>query len=71
MLPFARPYAGDYVPICFNTRLRLNGGEYPIVRVEHRAILCYSRIGDVSEIASSFLAFVVDVVEGAEAAAAV
>ena len=60
---FARPDGGSYDPICFDTRRKLKGGEYPIVRVEHEAVLCHSRIGKVWEIAPSFLAFVVEVVE--------
>lgn len=68
-LHFARPDTGSYDPVCFDTRRRLKNGEYPIVQVEHEAILCFDRIGDVTEIAPSFLAFVTDVVERAAAAA--
>jgi hypothetical protein len=68
-LQFARPNTGDYDPICFDTRRRLKGGEYPIVRVAHEPILCHDRIGDVGEIAPSFLAFGINVVQTVDAAA--
>ncbi len=58
---FARPETGDYDPICFDTRRKLKGGEYPIVRVDHEAIACHGRIGKVREIAPSFLAFVAEI----------
>lgn len=65
-LQFARPDTGDYDPICFDTRRRLKGGEHPVVRVDHESILCNKRIGTVTEIAPSFLKFVMDIVEKVE-----
>ena len=70
-LQFARPDTGGYDPVCFDTRRKSEGGEYPIVRIDHEAILCYDHIGNVEELAPSFLAFVREVVEKAEFAARV
>jgi len=65
-LHFARPETGDYDPICFDTGRRLKGGEHPIVRIDHEAILCDSRIGNVRVIAPSFLEFVREFVQAGE-----
>jgi hypothetical protein len=62
-LPFARPDTGCYDPICFDTKRKLTHGEFPIVRVEHEAILCFDRIGSVWDVAPSFLDFVINSVE--------
>lgn len=58
-LPFARPESQGYDPICFDTRRR-SSGEYPIVRIDHEAVLCYNRVRVVETIAPSFVQIVLD-----------
>ena len=65
-MPFSCSLVREAHGVCFDTRRRLKGGEYPIVRVKHESILCYHRIGAVGEISPSFLIFVMDVVAKAE-----
>jgi hypothetical protein len=56
-IQFARPADGWYDPICFNTNYNSNNREFPIVRLEHEAILVNSRIVVREMIAKSFYAF--------------
>ena len=61
---FARPADGWYDPICFDTNVRAQNREYPIVRIDHEQILSFDRIGKPQTIAPSFFQFVVDVIGG-------
>jgi hypothetical protein len=56
-IQFARPADGWYDPICFDTGGRSKNREFPIVRLDHEAILVNSRIVVREVIAKSFLAF--------------
>jgi hypothetical protein len=62
-IQFARPADGNYDPICFDTSQHAQNREYPIVRLDHEAILIYRRIRKLQTIASSFYRFVVDVIK--------
>jgi hypothetical protein len=57
MIQFGRA-PDSYDPICFDTRRSGGNGDSPIIRVEHEAILCDSRLGRYWEVAPSFRAFV-------------
>lgn len=54
-LQFAQPNPTDYDPVCFDTKRRTKAGEMPIVRIDHEAILCDSKIVVTAEVAESFL----------------
>ncbi|HEV7902304.1 MAG TPA: SMI1/KNR4 family protein [Pyrinomonadaceae bacterium] len=56
-IQFARPADGGYDPICFDTGGSSKNREFPIVRLEHEAILVNSRIVVREVIAKSFLEF--------------
>jgi hypothetical protein len=56
-IQFARPADGWYDPICFNTNGSSKNREFPIVRLDHEAILINSRIVVREVIAKSFLEF--------------
>jgi hypothetical protein len=62
LIPFGRASGGSYDPICFDTLRRRNDGDYPIVRVEHEAMLCDSRIGESWVVAGSFRTFLEKIV---------
>jgi len=64
-IQFARPEGGSYDPICFDARRSANNREYPIVRLNHEAILCRNEIGSLTSVASSFYRFVSDFVRRA------
>lgn len=52
---FARANDGRmYDPICFDTRRARGGGDCPIVRLDHEAALCFSRVKPVAELAPTF-----------------
>jgi hypothetical protein len=53
-----RPHTGDYDPICFEGTTGMNNREYPIARINHESVICYSRIGVTERVAPSFLQFV-------------
>ncbi len=59
-LQFARPATGSYDPVCFDSKRRDRSGEYPIVQLDHEAILQAETIEIVSEIAPSFLSLIDD-----------
>jgi len=52
---FARASTGSYDPVCFDTRAAGSVREYPVVRLDHEAMLCYERLRVIEEIAPSFL----------------
>jgi hypothetical protein len=62
-IQFGNPHFGDYDAICFDTN-RPRGQEYPIVQIDHEAILCDSEIQVVKEISSSFFDFANDFING-------
>jgi hypothetical protein len=47
-----------YDPVCFDTRHRRGGGEYPLVHVSHEAALLRSEVRVVAQLAESFMHFV-------------
>ena len=54
---FARPSCGSYDPICFDTNRSRSRREFPIVRLDHEAILCRDRIRVIETVEDSFLKF--------------
>ena len=62
-IQFARPESGSYDPICFDARHAVKNREFPIVRLDHEAILCRSQIRVVSTLAESFYRLVADFVD--------
>lgn len=50
---------GSYDPICFDMRHQKPRHEYPVVRLDHEALLQKERTRIVEEIAESFLALIV------------
>ena len=66
LLQFARKGAARYDPICFVTSKRRNGGDCPIVQVDHEEILCHGRVKILREVAPTFRALVEMVLARAE-----
>jgi hypothetical protein len=64
-IQFARPQDGSYDPICFDARRSVSNREFPIVRLDHEAILCHDRIREAAPISKSFYRFVADLVDRA------
>jgi hypothetical protein len=56
-IQFARPADGSYDPLCFDTRKRPRSREFPVVRLDHEAMLQFEKIRIVSVVASSLLDF--------------
>lgn len=59
-IQFARPADGSYDPICFDTNISRNRREFPIVRIDHEAILCRNKIKIIETLYDSFLKFVLE-----------
>ncbi|HZG50998.1 MAG TPA: SMI1/KNR4 family protein [Pyrinomonadaceae bacterium] len=57
-IQFARPADGRYDPVCFDTNERSKNREFPIVTLDHEAILINSRIVVREVIGKSFFKFV-------------
>lgn len=57
-IQFARPAGGSYDPVCFDARKSESNREFPIVRLDHEAILCHNRIHVTETVANSFYRFV-------------
>jgi hypothetical protein len=57
---FARPDDGSYDPICFDTKISRSKREFPVVRIDHEAILCRNEIRIGEKISDSFLKFVLE-----------
>jgi hypothetical protein len=53
---FSQPAGGSYDPICFDARRPARNREFPIVRLDHEAILITNRTKVVETIAPSFAA---------------
>lgn len=60
-LPFGRGRRGSYDPVCFDTHSRDQDGDCRVVQIDHEAILCRSRVREVTEIKPSFRALVWEV----------
>ena len=60
---FGRPDTGDYDAICFDTNQKRSNREYPIVRIDHEGILCFSQIRVTEILAPSFYKFIKSVAE--------
>ena len=56
-LQFGRPDDGSFDPVCFDLN-RLQGEDAPIVRLDHEAILCDSRVSIRQQLARSFQALI-------------
>ncbi len=56
-IPFGQ-VADRYDPLCFDLRQQQKEGDCRIVRIDHEAILCRGRIGEITEIAHSFRSLV-------------
>jgi hypothetical protein len=63
---FARGCDGDYDPVCFDLGQRRQGGDCPIVKLDHEQILCNSRIRKVAELAPSFRDLVTETIDAAK-----
>ena len=61
LIPFGKA-VNRYDPICFDTRHATADGDYPIIRLEHEAILCNEQIGDSWQVAESFRTLVETVI---------
>lgn len=59
-IQFARPDDGSYDPICFDTNISRSRREFPIVRIDHEAILCRNKIKIIETLYDSFLKFVLE-----------
>jgi hypothetical protein len=64
LVQFGRPPGLNYDPVCFDLGRRRKGGECPVVQLDHEAILCYSRIRQVAELAPSFRELVASACSG-------
>jgi hypothetical protein len=53
-----RPDTGDFDAICFDTNVKVNNREYPVVRIDHEQILCNWRITVVEQVWLSFYSIV-------------
>lgn len=53
-IPFAQGPGGEYDPVCFQVRQEKESGDCRVVQLDHEQMLCYSRIVEVEELASSF-----------------
>lgn len=53
-IPFAQGPGGEYDPVCFQVRTGRKSGDSRVVQLDHEQMLCYSRIVEVEELASSF-----------------
>jgi hypothetical protein len=62
LIPFGKAAGDCYDPVCFDTRRPTADGDYPIIRLEHEAILCNERIGDSWQVAESFRTLVETVI---------
>jgi hypothetical protein len=61
---FAHPDTGSYDPICFDMNQRRQNREYPLVRLEHEALLIGNQIGRPCVIAPSFFQFIIGIIKG-------
>jgi hypothetical protein len=55
----------DYDPVCFDMKLRKQGGDCRIVKIDHEQILCNYRIKVVAELAPSFYQLVLETISRA------
>ena len=62
-LHFARSEDGSYDPVCFDIRAGKKSKEYPIVRLDHEAILQFERIKIVDTLCSSLLDFMEEYIQ--------
>lgn len=60
-IQFARPVDGNYDPICFDANHSSKNREFPIVRLDHEAILCRDRIQIAGKLADSFIRYAADI----------
>jgi hypothetical protein len=58
MVQFGKGPGICYDPVCFDLRRRAKNGDCPVLQLDHEALLCYSRIEIVAELAPSFRALV-------------
>jgi hypothetical protein len=56
-IQFARPEGSSYDPICFDTNISRSGREFPMVQLDHEAILCRDKIRITQTVSNSFLEF--------------
>jgi hypothetical protein len=54
LTPFGKAWEGSYDPVCFDVGRRDAGGDCPVVRLDHEAILCSDKIEIVEELSPSF-----------------
>lgn len=57
LLQIGRPETGGYDPVCLDSREMKNQREYPLVLLDHEALLQFQRVVVVREIDGSFLSF--------------
>jgi hypothetical protein len=59
-IQIGRPDTGNFDAICFDTNVKANNREYPVVRFDHEEILCNWRVKVVGQVWPSFFAMVED-----------
>lgn len=65
-IPIGRGTHDSYDPVCFDYRSRRRAdGNLRVVRLDHEAILCHERIGELTEVAPSFRALMCGVIAAA------
>ncbi len=57
-IQIGRPDTGNFDAICFDSNVKANNREYPVVRIDHEEILCNWRVKVVEQVWPSFLAMV-------------
>ena len=57
VLQIGRPETGHYDPVCLDSREIKNRREYPLVLLDHEALLRFQRVVVIKEIDESFLSF--------------
>lgn len=57
LLQVGRPDTGQYDPVCLDGRGMKNRKEYPLVILDHEALLQFERVVVIKECADSFLRF--------------
>jgi hypothetical protein len=53
-IQFAKAAGGNYDPVCFDLSSRKKGRDFAVVRLDHEAILCDSKIKVVEKLAANF-----------------
>jgi hypothetical protein len=60
-IQIGRPDTGNFDAICFDTNVKANNREYPVVRIDHEQVLCNWRVKVVEQVWASFFSMVAEV----------